>query len=63
MLQQTKQTEKIFDTPPLNGVLEDRLFLQNIPSMVVAHVLDPRPGEMNLSFLKMSKYVSFIGCL
>ena len=31
--------------PPMNGVLDDILFLQNLPSIVVAHVLAPQPGE------------------
>ncbi|KAL6059863.1 putative methyltransferase nsun6 [Balamuthia mandrillaris] len=43
-----KMTEKVFNTPPLNGVLSQYLFLQNLPSIVVGHVLDPQPGEMIL---------------
>jgi 16S rRNA C967 or C1407 C5-methylase (RsmB/RsmF family) len=31
--------------PPMNGVLDDLLFCQNVCSTVVAHVLAPRPGE------------------
>jgi hypothetical protein len=38
------QTEQIYETPSLNGVMEDVLFLQNIPSIVVGHLLDPQPG-------------------
>ncbi|XP_033639559.1 tRNA (cytosine(72)-C(5))-methyltransferase NSUN6-like [Asterias rubens] len=38
-------TEPIFDCPSLNGVLVDRLFLQNLPSIVVSHVLNPQPGR------------------
>ena len=33
------------DAPPLNGVLPGRIFLQNLPSAVVAHVLAPQAGE------------------
>ncbi len=38
-------TEPIFDCPSLNGVLVDKLFLQNLPSIVVSHVLNPQPGS------------------
>jgi 16S rRNA C967 or C1407 C5-methylase (RsmB/RsmF family) len=31
--------------PSLNGVLPDVLFLQNLPSQLTAHVLNPRPGS------------------
>lgn len=40
-----KMKERIYVHPPLNGVMTDTLFLQNIPSIVVSHVLDPQPGE------------------
>ncbi|CAK4083038.1 unnamed protein product [Aphanomyces euteiches] len=33
------------DAPPLNGVLSGSMYMQNTPSSVVAHVLDPQPGE------------------
>eukprot|EP00566_Odontella_aurita_P005253 CAMPEP_0113548616 /NCGR_PEP_ID=MMETSP0015_2-20120614/12988_1 /TAXON_ID=2838 /ORGANISM="Odontella" /LENGTH=622 /DNA_ID=CAMNT_0000449257 /DNA_START=64 /DNA_END=1932 /DNA_ORIENTATION=- /assembly_acc=CAM_ASM_000160 len=33
------------DLPPLNGVLESEMMLQNLPSAMVAHVLGPRSGE------------------
>jgi hypothetical protein len=33
-------TERIYETPSLNGVLDQYLFLQNLPSMIVSHVLD-----------------------
>lgn len=31
--------------PSLNGVLEDCVFLQNLPSMAAAHALSPAPGS------------------
>ena len=31
--------------PSLSGVLPQLLFLQNLPSVVVGHVLNPQPGE------------------
>ncbi len=31
--------------PCLNGVLEDAIFLQNLPSMLAARVLNPAPGS------------------
>ncbi|KDO27446.1 hypothetical protein SPRG_07034 [Saprolegnia parasitica CBS 223.65] len=33
------------DAPPLNGVLAGELYMQNTPSSVVAHVLNPKAGE------------------
>ncbi|KAL9971447.1 hypothetical protein ACROYT_G023969 [Oculina patagonica] len=41
-------TSPLFSCPSLSGVLPDLLFLQNLPSAVVGHVLDPQPGEMIL---------------
>lgn len=32
----------------MSGVLPHLLFLQNLPSVVVGHVLDPQPGEIVL---------------
>lgn len=34
--------------PPLSHVLSDKAFLQNLPSILVAHVLDPRPSDIIL---------------
>jgi len=34
--------KRLYVSPPLNGVLEDLIFLQNYPSMLVAHYLDPQ---------------------
>lgn len=31
--------------PPLNSVLSGKMMLQNLPSVCVAHALDPRPGD------------------
>lgn len=33
------------DAPPLNGLLTRRLYAQQVPSSVCAHVLAPKPGE------------------
>lgn len=41
-------TFPLFSCPSLSGVLPDLLFLQNLPSVVVGHVLDPQPGEIIL---------------
>ncbi|EKX50189.1 hypothetical protein GUITHDRAFT_104001 [Guillardia theta CCMP2712] len=38
-------TECIFRAPPLNGLLPGLMYVQNFPSIVVGHVLDPQPGE------------------
>lgn len=31
--------------PPLSGILQDKMMLQNLPSIVVGHALDPKPNE------------------
>ena len=38
-------TSRAIEVPSLNGVLEDQIFLQNLPSIVTSHVLDPQLGE------------------
>ena len=35
----------VFPAPSLSGVLPDTLFLQNLPSVVVTHVLAPQCGD------------------
>ncbi|XP_073692963.1 tRNA (cytosine(72)-C(5))-methyltransferase NSUN6 [Garra rufa] len=40
-----QMTEPLYQSPSFDGVLTDQLFLQNLPSVVVGHVLGPRPGE------------------
>ncbi|KAL1270531.1 hypothetical protein QQF64_029547 [Cirrhinus molitorella] len=40
-----RMTEPLYQSPSFDGVLTDQLFLQNLPSVVVGHVLGPRPGE------------------
>ena len=50
MREQRGVAVRIIDTavgyaPPMNGVMSDTLFLQNIPSIVTSHVLAPRAGE------------------
>ncbi len=37
--------ERVYETLPLNGILPGLIYLQNLPSMVVSHVLNPQPGE------------------
>lgn len=34
--------------PPLSGALEDKMMLQNLPSILVGHVLNPQPNEVIL---------------
>ena len=41
-------TSPLFSCPSLSGVLPHLLFLQNLPSVVAGHVLDPQPSEMIL---------------
>lgn len=40
-----RMTEPVYLSPSFDNVLPNYLFLQNLPSSVVAHVLDPQPGE------------------
>lgn len=40
-----EMTQPVYNCPPLNNIFKEKLFLQNIPSIVCAHVLDPRPGQ------------------
>ncbi|XP_042477631.1 rRNA (cytosine-C(5))-methyltransferase NOP2C-like [Macadamia integrifolia] len=36
---------RVFSLPSFNDVLEGEIFLQNLPSIITAHALDPQPGE------------------
>lgn len=36
---------RVYDLPSFNDVLEGEIFLQNLPSIITAHVLDPQKGE------------------
>jgi methyltransferase NSUN6 len=38
-------TECIYDTCSLDEVNSEHYFVQNLPSMMVAHILDPQPNE------------------
>ncbi|CAL8292224.1 unnamed protein product [Lota lota] len=40
-----RMTEPVYQSPSFDGVLPSLVFLQNLPSVVVGHVLGPRPGE------------------
>ncbi|KAL2085099.1 hypothetical protein ACEWY4_018419 [Coilia grayii] len=40
-----RMTERLYATPCFDRVLPHLVFLQNLPSVLVGHVLDPRPGE------------------
>ncbi|CAK9874412.1 unnamed protein product [Sphagnum jensenii] len=40
-----EMVDRVFDLPSFNGLLTGDIFLQNLPSVVAAHVLDPKPGE------------------
>ncbi|KAK6918003.1 PUA domain [Dillenia turbinata] len=37
--------KRVFRLPSFNDVLEGEIFLQNLPSIITAHCLDPQPGE------------------
>ncbi|KAG7591103.1 PUA-like superfamily [Arabidopsis thaliana x Arabidopsis arenosa] len=38
-------SNRVFRLPSLHNVLEGEIFLQNLPSIIVAHALDPQKGE------------------
>jgi len=40
-----KMVNRIYTLPPFHGVLKGEIFLQNLPSIITALVLDPKPGE------------------
>ncbi|XP_001377237.2 tRNA (cytosine(72)-C(5))-methyltransferase NSUN6 isoform X2 [Monodelphis domestica] len=40
-----RMTEPVYLSPSFDNVLSSSLFLQNLPSVVVSHVLNPQPGE------------------
>lgn len=40
-----EMTNRVFKLPSFNDVLEGEIFLQNLPSIITAHVLDPQQGE------------------
>ncbi|KAF9620389.1 hypothetical protein IFM89_011762 [Coptis chinensis] len=40
-----EMTERVFDLPSFHSLLEGEIFLQNLPSIITAHVLDPQQGE------------------
>ncbi|KAM9308742.1 tRNA (cytosine(72)-C(5))-methyltransferase NSUN6 [Gastrophryne carolinensis] len=40
-----RMTEPLYLSPSFDNVLPGEIFLQNLPSAVVSHVLNPQPGE------------------
>ncbi|XP_058250715.1 tRNA (cytosine(72)-C(5))-methyltransferase NSUN6 isoform X3 [Hemibagrus wyckioides] len=40
-----RMVDALYQSPSFDGVLTSEVFLQNLPSVVVGHVLGPRPGE------------------
>ncbi|XP_061208130.1 tRNA (cytosine(72)-C(5))-methyltransferase NSUN6 isoform X3 [Neopsephotus bourkii] len=40
-----RMVEPVYLSPSFDNVLPSQLFLQNLPSMVVSHILNPQPGE------------------
>ncbi|XP_034562546.1 tRNA (cytosine(72)-C(5))-methyltransferase NSUN6 isoform X2 [Notolabrus celidotus] len=40
-----QMVEPLYQSPSFDGILPSLAFLQNLPSVVVGHVLGPRPGE------------------
>ncbi|KAL5496948.1 hypothetical protein EMCRGX_G013328 [Ephydatia muelleri] len=40
-----KMVDPLYAAPSLNAELSDVVFIQNLPSIVASHVLDPQPGE------------------
>ncbi|KAI5104101.1 putative methyltransferase NSUN6 isoform X1 [Silurus meridionalis] len=44
-----KMDDALYQSPSFDGVLPNEVFLQNLPSVVVGHVLGPRPETVALS--------------
>jgi len=44
--QQTKRAGLLL--PPINGVLPDKMYVQNLPSILVGHALGPKSGDVIL---------------
>lgn len=40
-----EMTDPLYVAPSLDMQLQDAVFLQNLPSIVTGHVLDPQAGE------------------
>lgn len=40
-----KITDPIYESPSLDGINGEHFFVQNLPSIIVSHILDPQPGE------------------
>ncbi|EGC30470.1 hypothetical protein DICPUDRAFT_41394 [Dictyostelium purpureum] len=40
-----EMTERLFFCPPLNGVLEQNMFLQHLPSLMTVYQLEPKLGD------------------
>ncbi|XP_077347049.1 tRNA (cytosine(72)-C(5))-methyltransferase NSUN6 isoform X1 [Lithobates pipiens] len=40
-----RMTESVYSSPSFDNMLPGNIFLQNLPSAVVSHVLSPQPGE------------------
>lgn len=52
--------------PPLSGVMPGQFVMQNLPSIVVAHALDPQPGQVIIDLCsapggKTSQVASLVG--
>ena len=54
-----EMTEPLYDSPPLSAEeLGDIGFLQNLPSILTSHVLDPQPGDTVLDMCASPGYHS-----
>ncbi|KAL4198841.1 hypothetical protein AMTRI_Chr03g48060 [Amborella trichopoda] len=40
--------KRVYELPSFYGILKGEIFLQNLPSIITAHVLDPQEGELIL---------------
>ncbi|KAI9207085.1 putative methyltransferase NSUN6-like protein [Polychytrium aggregatum] len=43
-----QMTEPLYRSPSFSSMIHEGVFLQNLPSILVGHVLDPKPGELIL---------------
>ncbi|XP_064614064.1 tRNA (cytosine(72)-C(5))-methyltransferase NSUN6-like [Liolophura sinensis] len=59
-----EMTKPLYQAPCLADTLLDRVFAQNLPSIVCGHVLDPKPGELILDMCAApGGKTSHIACL
>ena len=52
--------EPIYLFPAFNGIGEEFVFLQNLPSVIAGHVLDPQKGDIILDMCSAPGTIQFL---